>query len=223
MEVAGHKTPTLAPTLGQSSWSSDEFEGPINNANAVSCKSCPLFCICWVPVLLDAASQNPTWSRMLLIKFDTVTRSRKTNWIRENLKLQPCSVLLTWSANIKNSFPVLESKLCAAVHQNPEGSLKTEFESQEEASSGSYSIHNQHQYSRAKPNWLVEAWFWSTLLLAHQGLPQNFKIFDLAHTSNIHNFLLHQHEYDYFDYSSRLVNLTRAATTSSTSSRIHLD
>jgi hypothetical protein len=121
-----------------------------------------------------------------------VTRSRKSNWKGQiwSCSHAPCC----WpDLQIeKILFPISESRLRAAVHQNPEGpSLKTEFESH--ASSGSYSIQSQHQYSRAKPNWLLEAWFWSRLLLAHQVLPQNFKIFDLAHTKKCTRVVLRRH------------------------------
>jgi hypothetical protein len=49
------------------------------------------------------------------------------------------------------------------------------------------------------------------LLSAHGSFASKIQDHCLAHTSNVHkyyfiDFQLHQHEYDYFDYSSRLVS-----------------
>jgi hypothetical protein len=156
MEVERFKHRQLAPTMGPSSRSSSEFEGPINNTGAVSCKPDPLFRVRRVPALLDGARQNPTGSR--LIKFDTITRSRKKQ--SDKGKSEAAAMFRTADLICKDKillFPFWNRGLSADVHQNSEGPLKTEFESQAEASSGSYSIQSQHQYSRAKPNWLVEA------------------------------------------------------------------
>jgi hypothetical protein len=137
--------------VGPSSRSSSEFEGPINNTGAISCKPDPLFRVRRVPALLDGARQNPTGSR--LIKFDTITRSRKKQ--SDKGKSEAAAMFRTADLICKDKillFPFWNRGLSADVHQNSEGPLKTEFESQAEASSGSYNIQSQHQYSRAKPN-----------------------------------------------------------------------
>jgi hypothetical protein len=117
--------------VGPSSRSSSEFEGPINNTGAVSCKPDPLFRVFRVPTVLDGARQNPTGSRLFLIKFDTITWSRKKQ--SDKGKSEAAAMFRTADLICKDKillFPFWNRGLSADVHQNPEGPLKIEFESQ---------------------------------------------------------------------------------------------
>jgi hypothetical protein len=57
-------------------------------------------------------------------------------------------------------------------------------------------------------------WRVGVLLDPHGGYQQSSKILRSTYTSNVHeyyfiDFQLHQHEYDYFNYSSRLVSTSK--------------